>query len=313
MLNFLPAPILYVLNTTLVILSTIVFATLIIIGGLVKLILPGQTLNNLMSHWLTELMRGWAITNGLILKLTCKLEWKVTGDTELSRQSWYLVVSNHLSGFDIAALCYVFRHRIPMLKFFLKRSLIYVPFLGLGCWALNMPFMRRHTPAQIKKNPNLKGKDMESTRKACEHFKHLPTSIMNFVEGSRYEAKKHQRQNSPYQYLLKPKAGGIAFALATLGSQFDKMLDVTLIYPDSAPDILAAILRGEVTQVQVHIRSMPAPKIDAQRYLEEASYRAEFQQWLNKLWAEKDALIAERLRESSLEQKVYPEVKSQSA
>ncbi|GLS82130.1 acyltransferase [Paraferrimonas haliotis] len=309
MLNFLPAPLLYLINLTLVCLNTVVFSTLIFICGVVKLLLPLQRVENWFAFVATEFMRGWAITNGLILKLTCKLKWSISGDTQLSRQSWYLVISNHVSGFDIAALCYVFRHRIPMLKFFLKRELLYVPFLGLGCWALNMPFMRRFTPAQLKKNPKLKNKDMEATRKACEKFRHLPTSIMNFVEGSRFDANKHARQKSPYQYLLKPKAGGIAYALSTLGTQFDKMLDVTLVYPDAPNEALKAVLKGDVKEIRIHIRSIDMPKIDGERYMVDGSYRAEFQRWLNDIWAEKDAIIAEQLAATSNTQTIYPQPK----
>ena len=34
---------------------------------------------------------------------------------------------------------------------------------------------------------------------------------MNFVEGTRFTREKHARQNSPYNHLLRTKAGGMAF------------------------------------------------------------------------------------------------------
>src|SRR3546814_9530339 len=109
-----------------------------------------------------------------------------------------------------------FNRRIPLLKFFLKQELIKVPLLGLAWWALDFPFRKRFTRAEIEANPSLKGKDLETTRKACEKFKEMPTSVMNFFEGTRFTQAKHDQQQSPYEFLLKPKAGGTAFALSAM-------------------------------------------------------------------------------------------------
>lgn len=92
-----------------------------------------------------------------------------------------------------------------MLKFFLKKELIWVPFLGLAWWALDFPFMKRYSRKFLAANPHLAGKDLESTKKACEKFKHTPVSVMNFVEGTRFTPEKHQRKNSPYAHLLPPR------------------------------------------------------------------------------------------------------------
>ena len=58
----------------------------------------------------------------------------------------YLVLANHQSWVDILVLQKVFNRRIPLLRFFLKRQLFWVPLLGLAWWALDFPFMGRYTP-----------------------------------------------------------------------------------------------------------------------------------------------------------------------
>ncbi len=291
MLSFLPASVLYIISGLLLILNTFLWTSLMIIGGVFKLIVPIKSVQASITKVLNKFMWAWASCNGLNLKLTSNIEWDVEGLDSLDKNSWYLVICNHVSGFDIAAQTYVLRNHIPMLKFFLKRELLFVPFMGLGCWALDMPFMNRTSPAKLKKNPKLRGRDLAATRRSCEKFKHLPTSIMNYVEGSRFTEQKRKRQNSPYQYLLRPKAAGIAFALSAMGEQFSQVLNMTLVYPDSPDDILAAAMSGQLKKVVVRIEALPVPVIDDERYFKESGYRVEFQRWLNGLWVEKDQQI----------------------
>ncbi|WP_434930638.1 acyltransferase [Shewanella sp. HL-SH5] len=293
MLSFLPGPILYAISLTLLIINTIVWSSLLSIGGIVKLLLPVKTIRLGLSHLMNRFMWCWAVCNGGILALISNIEWDVEGLENLDKNSWYLLISNHLSGFDIAAQTYLLRNHIPMLKFFLKQELMYVPIMGLGCWALDMPFMHRTSPAKLRKNPKLKGKDLATTRKACARFKHLPTSIINYVEGSRFTVEKHQRQQSPYQHLLRAKAGGIAFTLSAMGEQFTSLLNITLVYPDAKADedILYGVMNGRVKKVVMRVEILPVPKVDPEVYFSQAEYRAEFQRWLNDLWLEKDNQI----------------------
>lgn len=297
MLNFLPGPMLFIISLSLLIINTFIWSSLISLGGLVKIVMPTQGARNAVSTVMNRFMWAWASCNGGILFLIAKIEWDVQGLEGLDKNSWYLLISNHLSGFDIAAQTYVLRNHIPMLKFFLKNELMYVPIMGLGCWALDMPFMNRTSPAKLKKNPKLKGKDLETTRRACEKFKKMPTSIINYVEGSRFTKEKHQRQNSPYRHLLRPKAGGIAFTLSAMGEQFTNLLDMTIVYPDAPEDILFGVMNGKVSKIIVRINALPVPQVDPARYFSESEYRVEFQRWLNQVWAEKDQQIDDLLRD----------------
>ena len=181
--------------------------------------------------------------------------------------------------------------RIPLLKFFLKQELIWVPIMGLAWWALDFPFMRRHSEEYLKKHPEMRGKDLETTRAACEKFAQIPTSVMNFLEGTRFTPGKQQRQQSPFRHLLKPKAGGIALALNAMGDKFDRFLNVTIVYPDAIPTFWE-FLCGKVKRVIVHIEQLPIPQEFIRGdYAQDPQFRANFQLWVQQLWQEKDALI----------------------
>ncbi|MBY5993303.1 acyltransferase [Ferrimonas balearica] len=292
MLSFLPAPLLAPLNALLAILNVLFWGSLILVLALFKL-LPIPPLRLKISALCNACMHGWVSVNYGLLRLTTKTRWRVQGleESGLSKQGWYLVLANHLSWADIVVVTVVLRNHVPMLKFFLKQQLFYIPIMGLACWALDMPFMRRYTKSQIAKNPALKGKDIETTRRSCEKFKHLPTCVINFVEGSRLTPGKHQRQRSPFRYLMKPKAGGIAFALNTLGSQFDQLLDVTIVYPDAPENIMWSLLGGELDNICVAVQTLPLSEVPHGDYDSDKAYRIEFQKWLNGLWEQKDDTI----------------------
>ena len=144
----------------------------------------------------------------------------------------------------------IFRGRIPFLKFFLKEELKWVPVIGLAWWALDFPFMKRGKAGGRS--------DLETTRIACEKFRLIPTSVINFVEGTRFTKAKHHRQGSPYRHLLKPRVGGMAVALATMGEDFRALLDVTIAYPRGTPTFWD-LLCGRMEEVVVRVKSRPIP------------------------------------------------------
>jgi 1-acyl-sn-glycerol-3-phosphate acyltransferase len=255
-------------------------------------LLPLQRLRVSCAQVLVRIAETWIAGNNLIFRLTQDIHWDVEGVAELPSRDWYLVVCNHQSWVDILALQGVFNRRIPLLKFFLKRQLIRVPLLGWAWWALDFPFMQRHSREYLERHPEARGQDLEATRRACEHFRHKPTSVMNFVEGTRFTAEKHDAQDSPYRHLLKPRAGGIAFVLSAMGDILHRLLDVTIVYPDGAPsfwDLCCGRLRRVVVRVQV--REIPAWTTQGD-YQDDEAFRARLQAWLGQMWAAKDAEIA---------------------
>ncbi len=255
-----------------------------------------------MSYLLDGCATMWITINNVNQNIFCRTKFEVTGLEGVSTKDWYLVISNHRSWVDILVLQRVFNRKIPFLKFFLKKELIWVPFLGMAWWALDFPFMHRYSKALIAKRPHLKGKDLENTRKACEKFKTKPVSIMNFVEGTRLTEDKHKRQSAQFQHLLKPKAGGIAFVLAAMGDQLHKLLDVTIHYPDGTPSYWDFVC-GKVRRIQVQVKVLPISEIIERGdfgpdYFTDPAQRVKFQRWLTALWLEKDQDIQTMLAET---------------
>ena len=284
------------LALTLIALNTFVLCVPLYLLTLVKLAMRGEQAQIRLSRALVHIAEFWMSVNNAIIGLISRPRWHIEGLETLRYDEWYLATSNHQSWADILIMQKVFNRKVPMLKFFLKQELLKVPVLGHAWWALDFPFMKRHTREEIERNPALKGKDLETTRKACEKFAYFPTSVMNFFEGTRFTQAKHDQQQSPYKYLLKPKAGGTAFTLGAMGGKLQKLLDVTIIYPKDAPRSLNAFLGGAIRDVQVVVRERDIPAWTAQGdYENDPAFRARFQQWISELWAEKDALLQARM------------------
>lgn len=115
---------------------------------------------------------------------------------------------------------------------------------------------------------------------------------MNFVEGTRFTKAKHKKQNSPFQHLLKPKAGGMAFALSAMGEQIHKLVDVTIYYPDSVPSYWD-YLTGKLPKVKVHITVKDISPDMRGDYMNDREFKISFQEQLNELWLAKDQVISQ--------------------
>lgn len=292
MLNFLPGIIIGFLSFCLYVINTIVWLIPIVIFSLLKALLPFDLWRKFFSYLLDRMASNWVALNTVNQKLFNRTNYVVTGLEKLEKKQWYLVISNHQTWVDIVVLQRILRGKVPFLKFFLKRELIYVPFLGIAWWALDFPFMKRYSQSFIKKNPHLKGKDIETTQKACAKFKHKPVSIMNFIEGTRFTKEKYQKQKSPFKHLLKPKAGGIGFVLSTMGDQLNKVLDITIYYPEKTPTFID-FLCGRVKEVRVHIDIKDIDQSLTGDYVNDRAHKIHFQKWVNQLWLEKDEKLAE--------------------
>ena len=280
-----------IVSVILYVLNTLFWFIPIVLLGILKLI-PVPFLQKGCGYLAKECASFWVACNNANQRLICPYQLNVQGFNNLDYKDWYLVIANHQSWVDILVLQRVFHRKIPFLNFFLKKELLYVPFLGLAWWALDFPFMTRTSKAQLKKNPKLRGKDIETTRKACEKFKSMPVSIVNFVEGTRLTSDKHHRQRSPFQYLLKPKAGGVAFVMQAMGEQITKVVNVTIYYPQGIPTFID-FLSGKVNVVNVNVELLPVSQNLIGDYSNDSDFRVRFQGELNYLWREKDGIMSQ--------------------
>ncbi|ANB16810.1 acyltransferase [Dokdonella koreensis] len=271
--------------------STLVHALPLFVLAMLKVLVPVAAFRRRLSRALVVLAESWIGFNSGLMARLGRTQVRVSGMEGLRYDEWYLVVCNHQSWVDIPVLQRVFNRRIPFLRFFLKSQLIWVPVLGLAWWALDFPFMKRYSRNTLARHPELRGKDLEATRRACAKYRDMPVSVMNFVEGTRLTADKHAQQRSPYRHLLQPRAGGVAFVLEAMGDLLDAVVDVTLVYPQGRPTVLD-LLCGRVREVRVQVRRLPVPLALLQGGYDDAAARARFQDWINRLWREKDATIA---------------------
>jgi 1-acyl-sn-glycerol-3-phosphate acyltransferase len=289
MLNFLPEPVLGTLTMILYIINTFLWGTLLFPTTLLKIV-PINRLRTFCSRVLDATANNWILCSNGILRLTKKIYWEVHGGENLDPKDWYLVIPNHQTWADILVLVKIFYRKIPFPKFFMKKELIWVPFIGVGCWALDYPFMKRYSKEFLEKNPHMKGKDIEITKKACEKYKDMPVSIINFVEGTRFSIEKQIRQKSPFRHLLKPKAGGMAFVLSTMGDILNHILNVTIYYVDGAKTFWQ-FLCSKVSRVIIWVEKLNITEELLGNYEEDPEFRKRMQEWINKLWREKDTLL----------------------
>lgn len=302
MLRLLPAPLRGVITTLILALNTLVCGTpLLLLVPFKALPIPAlQSQVRALMHWIAE---SWISINSGWMRLAGHTDWNVAGLEQFDKQHSYLITSNHQSWVDILVLQHLLNNRAPFLKFFLKQELIWVPVIGVLWWALEFPFMKRYSKAYLAKYPEKKGTDLLTTRKACARFKSNSVSVFNFLEGTRHTAAKHAQQNSPFQYLLKPKAGGIAFVLDAMGDQLSALINVTIHYPCGRPTFWD-LLCGRVPQVVVRLQKQAIPsQFIGKSYEQDDAYRLEFQQWVNRLWEQKDAELAELHNQFPVRQK----------
>jgi 1-acyl-sn-glycerol-3-phosphate acyltransferase len=297
MFTFLPAVIKGPIAASLFALNTIFWCALLYPFITLKIIIPSVPFKNRCRSVMIRIAESWIACNDLEMRLMHKIRWHIRGLENLHDDRSYLVCANHQSWVDIVVLQHVFNKRIPLLRFFLKQELIYVPVLGAAWWGLDFPFMKRYSRSYLEKYPEKKGQDIESIRRAGMKFRGSPTSVLTFAEGTRFTPEKRQAQRSPYRNLLVPKAGGIASVLDAMGSQFDGFLDVTIHYPEG-PKSLWGLFSGQLNEIVVRIEKIKIPNDLLQgNYLEDERFREGIQAWVRRIWEKKDQLLSD-LKES---------------
>lgn len=280
--------------------NTVVWFIPILWITIFKLLVPIKSFRQMMTRWIMGIGENWVSCNAVILSLDYSNSFDVRGIEGLSRRDWYLVIANHQTWMDIIVLQFILNRRVPFLKFFIKQELIWFPILGLVWWAMEMPFMKRYSKSYLAKHPEKIGQDFKATQVACKKFRSTPTTVINFIEGTRFTVEKKTRRNSQFQYLLPPRAGSIALALTSMGSMFNVILDVTLVYPKGAHKFWD-LCCGECDRSIIKINKRPV-----ERWMVEGDYgydrefRIRFHRWLTQIWQEKDEQIGNLLSESTL-------------
>lgn len=291
MMRLLPLP-LAVAVTFLVMLVALLFVVFVLLlpGIVLKLLIPIPAFRRVVTRYLIYCASLWTGANWVIYRALLPVRWQVELPPDLDPDRSYLLVSNHQSWADILILFDVFYRRTPWLRFFMKQELIWVPVIGQACWAIDFPFMKRHSREAIERNPALATQDLETTRKFCERFRGEPITVVNFLDGTRFTEAKRVSRKSPFRHLLRPKAAGMSFTLNAMGEQFGGIIDVTICYGAHPRGPLWSFLGGRQPDIIVKARLRPIEREWLTgNYQGDPEFREHFQQVVNSWWAEKDA------------------------
>ena len=259
--------------------------------GCVRLALPASGIRVVIGGLMDRIIDGWVASNRLLvwaLRLS-EIEARVCGADDLRRDGWYLVASNHQSWVDIIVLQHTLLGRIPPLKFFTKRELIWVPLAGVAMWFLGFPYVRRYGRERLAQNPELAEHDRNAMQKASRGFAERPTSVLSFLEGTRFTEAKHAAQGSPYRHLLRPKAGGLSYVATALDDRATALVDVTIHYHGGVPGFWD-FLCGRCPRIGVTVDTLAVPD-SLTRGAGDA--REMLNRWADELWRAKDQRIAE--------------------
>ena len=262
--------------------------------ALVCYVLP-QSWVVVMHRWMEVWLYLWTGFNRQLIRALriSELDVRWPEDDTVSPDLWYLVICNHQTWTDILVLQTVLWGRVPQVKFFTKQELIWIPAIGLGMFALGFPYVKRATKEQIKKRPELRNADRDSIAEACERFQEHPCTVLNFLEGTRYTAAKHSRQNARFERLLNPKIGGVSYVLDNMENHLHRLLDITIAYPDGTPTFWE-FLEGRCPRVVVHIDTVEVPALERDDADDSGkAVRRQMATWLEQRWQHKDALLAQ--------------------
>jgi 1-acyl-sn-glycerol-3-phosphate acyltransferase len=285
----------------LVLLNTLILCIGLYIFALLKAV-PFVAWQNYCHRILTWICESWVLNNNRLLDVFFPLKWSIQGVGRLSKKETYFVISNHYSWVDILVLQRILAGRVAFPVFFIKKELFWVPILGMAWWALEFPFMKRYTKKQLAKNPKLAEADLITTQKACQRLSNRPSTLINFLEGTRFSNQKKNDQGSPFENLLKPKAGGAALVFSHMGRNIDFILDFTIAYDKSCPTLVDLFL-NRISRVDVHVSYLQVPSVFFDRdYLQDASYKADVADYLNTLWDEKDKRLKDLIHHKCMTQ-----------
>jgi 1-acyl-sn-glycerol-3-phosphate acyltransferase len=185
-----------------------------------------------------------------------------------------VVICNHQSWFDIPLVQEVITGNGPIIKFLIKRELVWVPIIGWICLALNFPRLHRG------KNTSTGVSDFSLIQKASKDHGNESGALLVFPEGTRFAEQKKIDQKSPYQHLLKPRSGGLKMIQKHAASD-TPLIDITIDYHQENVGIWNC-LHGDPKKITITLEHYKLTDID------------DIEGWLNERWGKKDKLFSNK-------------------
>jgi 1-acyl-sn-glycerol-3-phosphate acyltransferase len=208
------------------------------------------------------------------------VEW-TRPELDLDKDANLIVLANHVCWADILVIQSIVARRGPILKFLSKRELVFIPIFGAIFWAFDFPVIRRRSGSG-ESEAERRRQDLSAIRSACAVLANRPGALVNFAEGTRFEAAKHRKQGSQYAHLLEPRVGGLAALIDAIDDSRLRILDLTLHYDE--PRTFWAFLSGRIRRVGVE-----AELVDVREVPKDREGRIE---WLADRWRRKDQQLA---------------------
>ena len=268
----------------------IFWSSLLFLVALLRLIIPSRGWEKLLTSATILLGEACIACNNSWIKILHRPSITITGMENLKKDHWYIATSNHQSWGDIFVLQKITNKKVPLLRFFMKDVLKWIPIVSIVGWALDMPFLKRYSKEEVEKNPSLRGKDLEQMKKAFRRLETNPGTIFSFAEGTRFTQVKHDDQQSPFKNLLRPKAGGIGIALSTMPF-ITTLLDFSISY-ESKTKSFWDFLCGRMSVISIKVRAIEVPKkILGNDYSKEKGARDDLKDWLYEIWEAKEEFL----------------------
>ena len=218
-----------IITFSLLLANSLFWFTLLLILGILKGAIPWLWLQVKLAKVFSHIAYLWMKVNLFPLRKEIR-QWNIQHPSHLKKEGQYIVIANHQSYIDVFILFLLFEHRIPAPRFFVKPPRKWNTFFMYTYRILDFPIVQSHSKVVLTKNPELRTHDIAVTKATCENLRHLPFTMVNFVEGTRFTSERHQSSHSPFTHLLSPKSRGLQMVLEELGNQLDGILDVTICY-----------------------------------------------------------------------------------
>lgn len=269
--------------------------------ALFKLAVPVSKLKDLSYRTMVWIYGTAVRTNDFLLfKLMGNtLDFRGTDILEKDKNS--LILSNHRSWADILILQSILNRRTPPIRFIVKRELIFMPIVGLICWAYEYPFVRRRSLKFGKGKDSKTKSDLNTIRSKIDKMSATNLSLINFVEGTRFNILKSERHASPFKHLLNPHVGGLFNILKNYWDRLDQVLNFTIVYQCQSP-IFWNLLGGRCRRVILDLQKIEMKDILLRLRADEGDLNfMELSEWLRGLWLEKDLKIDKIIGEPEFE------------
>ena len=141
-ISFVAKQILSVLSATVVTLNLGFWMfPLIIIAMIRSAFGQSQPMHNASTKMIEFCYRAAAMINSSWMTKVIGVNFNIKGT--LPVRSTLIIIANHQTWFDIPILQHVVTGQGPVLKFLIKRELIWLPIVGWICFALNFPRLNR--------------------------------------------------------------------------------------------------------------------------------------------------------------------------